>query len=227
MTAFHDYGQAFALLKENANEAWRDYTRHDFVEGLKNGSLSKDNFLHYLKQDYIFLIHFSRAWGLAIAKSQSLDEMKAAATTVDALVNHEMALHVTICEAAGISESELLQTVEEAENMAYTRYVLEAGYSGDWLDLLAALLPCVLGYGEIGKRLKTEKTSDTYQDWIKTYSDDEYQDVCHSVGKLFDEGLKNRLGDAYQQTPRWQALNQIFLDATRLEVGFWTMGMRG
>ena len=43
------------------------------------------------------------------------------------------------------------RTAEEAlGNLAYTRYVLEAGFSGDFLDLMAALAPCVLGYGEIG-----------------------------------------------------------------------------
>ena len=35
-------------------------------------------------------------------------------------------------------------------NVAYTRYVLDKGATGDQLDLQVAMGPCLLGYGEIG-----------------------------------------------------------------------------
>ena len=59
------YGKTFALLREGAPNAWRDYTRHAFVERLGDGTLPREAFLHYLVQDYVFLVHFSRAWSLA------------------------------------------------------------------------------------------------------------------------------------------------------------------
>ena len=55
-----------------------------------------------------------------------------------------------MCKKYGISKFDLENADEENANIAYTRYVLELGYSGDFLDLLSALAPCVLGYGEIG-----------------------------------------------------------------------------
>jgi hypothetical protein len=39
---------------------------------------------------------------------------------------------------------------EAPETVNYTRYVLDIGHSGDALDLLVALMPCVAGYAEIG-----------------------------------------------------------------------------
>jgi thiaminase/transcriptional activator TenA len=39
---------------------------------------------------------------------------------------------------------------EAPETINYTRYVLDIGHSGDALDLLVALMPCVAGYAEIG-----------------------------------------------------------------------------
>jgi len=222
-----DYGRAFGLWRAAAAGPWADYTRHDFVEGLRTGGLPRASFLHYLVQDYVFLIHFSRAWALAIAKAETLDEMKIAAGTVNALVNEEMQLHVGICAEAGISEDQLFTAVEERENMAYTRYVLEAGYSGDFLDMMAALAPCVMGYGEIGARLAGEKTSDLYADWINTYAGEDYQGLCVSVGEMIDKAMVARLGDDPQASPRWAALSDRFLTATRLEAGFWDMGLRG
>ena len=222
-----DYGKAFGLWRSAAAEPWAKYTHHDFVEGLRMGTLPRASFLHYLVQDYVFLIHFSRAWALAIAKAETLEEMKIAAGTVNALVNEEMQLHVRTCAEAGISEEQLFAAVEERENMAYTRYVLEAGYSGDFLDLMAALAPCVLGYGEIGARLQATMTSDVYEDWINTYASEDNQSLCKAVGGLIDTALERRVGPEFTASPRWATLTHRFETATRLEVAFWDMGMRG
>ena len=221
-----DYGRAFGLWRDAAPD-WDAYTRHAFVEGLRDGSLPRAAFLHYLVQDYVFLIHFSRAWALAVVKAETLEEMKTASATVDALVNHEMQLHVETCAGEDISEDQLFNAVEEAENLSYTRYVLDAGFSGDFLDLMAALGPCVWGYGVIGARLGQEATSDTYRPWIDTYSGEEYQGLCQTVGGMMDRALARRLGENFDQTPRWAHLCDRFATATRLEVGFWGMGLRG
>lgn len=220
-----DYGRAFALWRGRAGEAWRAYTHHGFVEGLRDGSLPRACFLHYLRQDYVFLTHFSRAWALAAAKADTLEEMQAASATLHALAHEEMPLHVRICAAAGIDAADLEATPEAPENLAYTRYVLAAGYSGDFLDLMAALAPCVLGYGEIGARLAG--SGGPYADWIGTYGGDGYQGLCRAVGALIDAGLVRRLGPDWPTLPRAEALAGHFATATRLEVGFWDMGLRG
>ena len=220
-----DYGQAFAAMRNAAGPAWDQYARHAFVEGLRDGSLPRAAFLHYLRQDYVFLIHFSRAWALGVVKAGTLEEMQACSATVNALLQEEMALHVALCGEAGISEDELLATEERAENAAYTRYVMDCGFSGDFVTLLAALAPCVLGYGEIGARLSEEKTSETYADWIATYGGDDYQGLCHSVGALLDAALERRYGAEYQTLPVWGEICDRFRQATRLEVGFWDMGL--
>ncbi|WP_171237903.1 thiaminase II [Ruegeria sp. HKCCA5763] len=219
------YGKAFTLMRDAAQGPWRDYTRHAFVEGMKDGTLPREAFLHYLRQDYVFLIHFSRAWALAVVKSETHSEMLTAVGTVNALVAEEMQLHIGICEAAGISQDELFATPERAENLAYTRFVLEAGYSGDLLDLLAALAPCVMGYGEIGTRLAEEATSETYRDWINTYAGEEYQGACQAVGELLNSALTRRLAADFEPSPRWHRLCQTFRTATELEVNFWQMGL--
>ncbi len=226
MSDHPNYGHAFAAWRQAALDPWRAYTRHGFVQGLGDGTLPQAAFLHYLKQDYVFLFHFARAWALVAAKADTLGEMRAAAATVNALANHETQLHVETCAAAGIPEVDLITTPEAPENMAYTRYVLEAGYSGDILDLLAALAPCVMGYGEIGARLVGDAPSDTYADWINTYAGAEYQEVCRDVGALIDTALTRRLGPDFTSTPRWRSLCTRFETATRLEVGFWDMGLR-
>ncbi|WP_306005452.1 TenA family protein [Aquicoccus porphyridii] len=216
------YGQAFRLWRAEAPD-WQAYTHHAFVEGLRTGDLPRARFLYYLRQDYIFLIHFARAWALAAAKAETLMEMQVASATVQALVHDEMPLHVQICADEGINAAALEATEEGPANLAYTRYVLEAGYSGDFLDLMAALSPCVLGYGEIGVRLKG--SGGPYADWINTYAGADYQALCQDVGALIDGALAHRLGSDWAGLPRFARLSQRFNTATRLEVGFWQMGL--
>ena len=218
-----DYGRAFTLWRDAAPE-WQAYTRHAFVEGLRTGTLPREAFLHYLKQDYIFLIHFSRAWALAAATSDTMAEMRAASATLHALAHVEMPLHIRLCAEAGIAEEALQATEEAAATLAYTRYVLEAGYSGDFLDLMAALAPCVLGYGEIGARLAG--STGPYADWCATYGGADYQQLCRDVGALIDGALAHRLGEDWPELPRARHLSARFATATRLEVGFWDMGLR-
>jgi thiaminase/transcriptional activator TenA len=219
-----DYGRSFAAWRAASPGPWAAYTRHPFVEGLRDGTLPRAAFLAYLRQDYLFLIHFARAWSLAVVKAGTLAEMRAASATVHALLDHEMSLHLRVCAEAGIPEAELLATEEAPENLAYTRYVLEAGYSGDFLDLLAALAPCVLGYGEIGARLRAEAGATPYRDWIETYGGAEYQRLCRETGALIDGGVTDRLGAGAGDLPRWRVLQGRFATATRLEAAFWEVG---
>jgi len=221
------YGQVFNLLKEKNLKNWLLYTKHDFVNLLSSDTLKEKYFLNYLIQDYLFLIQFSKAWSLAVLKSDTLQEMKIAANTVNDLINFEMELHIKLCGSYNISKNDLESANEENENIAYTRYVLELGYSGDFLDLLSALAPCVLGYGEIGMNGKNLKIKTLmYQKWIDTYSSDEYQDVCKNVANLIDQAFLLRLGSDYVNTYKWNKVNKIFNKATLLEIDFWNMALK-
>jgi len=219
------YGTIFPLWRAAAEPTWTAYTRHAFVEGLGDGSLPREAFLRYLVQDYVFLIHFSRAWALAVTKAETPEEMRACAATVHALLDEELRLHIKTCAAEGIPEEQLFAAREAPQNLAYTRYVLDAGHSGDFLDLMAALAPCVLGYGEIGTRLAAEAGETPYTDWIATYAGADYQRTCREVGNLIDAATVRRLGEMPESSPRWPRLCARFEMATRLEVDFWGMGL--
>lgn len=218
-----DYGRTFALWREGAQPDWDAYTRHAFVERLADGALPEAQFVNYLRQDYVFLIHFARAWALAAVKAGNLREMAAASATVHALVHVEMPLHIETCAARGVGKDALEATPELPANLAYTRYVLEAGYSGDFLDLMAALAPCVLGYGEIGARLAG--SGGPYAAWFQLYGGAEFQTLCRDVGALIDGALVRRLGDDWAGLPRAAELAERFKMATRLEIGFWDMAL--
>ena len=223
-------GQVFSALKASCPELWDAYVRHDFVRALGAGDLAEACFRHYLGQDYIFLIHFARAYALAAFKSDELDDLRGAAATLHALIDSEIALHVKYCAGWGLSEAEMAALPEAAANLAYTRFVLDAGMAGDLLDLLVALAPCVMGYAEIGTWLAADPASDRtdqnpYHDWIALYAGAEYQEVARGACAQLDRVAARRLGAEPTASPRWARLAETFGTATRLEVGFWDMGL--
>ena len=216
-----------ANWRSAAGASWEQYVDHQFVRGLGDGSLPRSVFIAYLIQDYLFLIHYSRVWSMAVVKSETVEQMRAAAATVNALINQEIQLHINVCKREGIPEAALMQAGEENENLAYTRYVMDVGLNGDLLDLLAALSPCVFGYAEIGARLADcHDTSALYREWIDTYHCEEYDSLCTSVAQLVEQVALSRLGEIPQSSPRWAGLCQRFETATRLEASFWSMAFR-
>ena len=72
---------------------------------LASGVLPEACFRRYLIQDYLFLVHFARAWGLAIYKSDTLSEMRGAQRLVAATLDVEIGLHIDYCRGWGLSEA--------------------------------------------------------------------------------------------------------------------------
>ncbi|WP_412536329.1 thiaminase II [Marinobacter sp. MIT932201] len=214
----------FEDLKKSCQDEWQAYIQHSFLQQLGNGSLAPEAFQHYLKQDYLFLIQFARAFALAAYKSPTLSDLRQAKEGLQAIVDVELDLHISYCKEWGISEQELADLPEARATLAYTRYVLDTGNRGDLLDLHVALSPCMVGYGEIANWLNSRAEtirgdSNPYDAWIEMYESDEFQEAMQAeIG-----WLNERLADV--SPGRFRELTRIFSDATRLEIDFWKMGL--
>ena len=169
----------YILERKDVQPAWREYTHHEFVRRLGDGSLPEESFKHYMIQDYLYLIHFARANALAGYKTKSLDDIAGAAAIVTH-IRHEINLHIGECKEFGLTQEDMEQHEESQACTAYSRYVLDIGQSEDWLALQISLLPCLLGYGQIAGRLKAEQKANPptkakrYQTWIDNYVAEDY-----------------------------------------------------
>ena len=214
----------FSRLVAAAGSAWTGYIRHDFVLRLARGDLPEAAFRHYLVQDYLFLLHFARAWGLAVYKSDTLDDMRRAQRLVAATLDVEIGLHVDYCRGWGLTEAAMMAEPEARETVAYTRFVLDRGVAGDRLDLEVALAPCVVGYAEIAaERIAdpaTRRDGNRYKEWLDMYAGREYQELAGEAQAALDAQFAARGGEG-----RFPALAANFTAAARLEADFWQMGL--
>lgn len=214
----------FDDLKKDNLQPWTDYIQHDFVRQLGNGTLAPEAFRHYLKQDYLFLIQFGRAFALAAYKSPTLADLRHAKAGFDAIIDLELSLHIDYCQQWGISEQDLSELPEARATLAYTRYVLDTGNRGDLLDMHVALAPCLVGYAEVARWLIEQSgtvrgESNPYEAWLAMYESSDFQAAATAEVVWLNE----RLADV---TPtRFKQLSRIYNDATRLEIDFWAMGL--
>ena len=215
----------FDRLKQNADTEWHAYIEHPFVFQLAAGSLPVANFKKYLLQDYKFLIQFARAYGLGVYKAETLEDMRHCMSIASAILDTEIELHVRLCREWGLSDEVLENTPEVFETIAYTRFVLEAGLSGDALDLHTALSPCIIGYAEIANFIvndsRTVIVGNPYRSWIEEYASAEYQAVANNAKNYIDNLAHKRLTEG-----RFPGLANTFKFATQLETEFWNMGLR-
>jgi len=214
----------FSRLVAAAAEPWRAYTNHEFVRRLASGSLPEVCFRRYLIQDYLFLMHFARAWGLAIYKSDTLAEMRRAQRLVAATLDVEIELHVEYCRGWGLSATAMAAEPEAIATTAYTRFVLDRGLAGDRLDLETALAPCIIGYAVIASGRMTDAGTrfdgNPYREWLEIYAGADYQDLAREAQTALDEQFVRRGGEG-----RFPSLAANFASATRLETNFWQMGL--
>lgn len=212
----------FDELKTAAADDWASYTHHSFVQQLGAGTLPQPAFRHYLIQDYLFLIQFARAYALAAYKGRSFEDLAKGQAGLQAIID-ESELHVRLCAGWGISREQMEAAPEHPATVAYTRYVLDTGMQGDLLDLHVALSPCVIGYAEIGARLRPALEANPehpYAEWIAEYSSEDSR-------QLADDAIAHieQLGARYLAPARFARLAEIFATATRMEAAFWQMGL--
>ncbi|WP_370552529.1 TenA family protein [Conexibacter sp. CPCC 206217] len=146
-TAFSDE------LRAAAAEVWEAQHAHPFVRGIGDGSLSRERFQHFVRQDYVYLVDYGRLLALACARAPELATMRSFAELTQAILVTEMDLHRAFAADWGIVPAALEAEPATPTTRAYVDFLLRTAALGDFAELVAALLPCMWGYAEVGERL--------------------------------------------------------------------------
>ncbi|ORX99642.1 hypothetical protein K493DRAFT_313134 [Basidiobolus meristosporus CBS 931.73] len=214
-----------AYLVGQSRDIWENYVKHPFVEQLGNGTLPKKAFVHFLKQNYLYLHQYARACALASYKGQTMQEIASAAKSVIE-VGKEVQRYFELCLEWGVDAYELKTASEDSATVAYTRYILDQGHSGDNLSFRVALAPCMIGYLEMGQSLvdsiATKRDGNPYWPWIQALSHSEMvQQVDQTKASL------EKLAETYPPSEaKLKELARIFRQCVRLEIEFWNASLK-
>ncbi len=212
-----------AQMRSAAEPIWIAQLEHPFVRGIADGTLEPEVFERWVRQDYLYLVEFSRVFAWAAAKADRLESMSWYAGMLDLTLNTEMELHREYAAQFGISEAEL-----EAEEMwpttrAYTDFLVRSAADGDMADLLAVLLPCAWGYSWLGRRLAEGDgpVDPRYAQWIDQYASDEFQEAAEWLREELE-----RLAAGADEARRSRLID-LFVLSSRYEHRFWDMCWTG
>jgi len=101
---------------------WEAILDHPMVRELGQGTLDEAPFRYWVRQDYVYLIEYSRLFALGASKASTLDHMGTFADLLESTVTVEMDLHRSYAEEFGIGEAELEATTPSPTTRAYTDF---------------------------------------------------------------------------------------------------------
>ncbi|WP_226668277.1 thiaminase II [Metabacillus litoralis] len=205
-------------LYENVLPIWEKNHAHPFVQGMGDGTLDKNKFRFYMIQDYLYLIEYAKVFALGAVKATDLATMGKFASLLNSTLNEEMELHRQYAQKFNITTDELEEAKPSPTTLAYTHYMLHVSQNGTLADLVAALLPCMWSYWEIGKDLAQRegaKDHEFYGEWISMYASEEFGQLAKWCIDLMDELTKEK------PEVELVKLEEIFLNTTRFEYMFW------
>lgn len=226
-------------LHDLAQPIWQAQHDHPFVRGIGDGTLDIDKFKLWVKQDYLFLIDYARILSLASARAPDLDTMRRFGHLAHETTTVEMDLHRSYCAEFGITTDDLARETRLPTTQAYTDFLVRTATAGEYHELIAALLPCMWGYCEIGQRLSEGVKPDDerpdsigalaegepspeprYAKWIDMYSSAEFAELAAWCRDLTDRTAAPLSPDGRAQMER------AFLTCSRYEWMFWDMAWR-
>lgn len=209
-------------LRGEASHIWDGILQHPFLVEMGEARLPLDKFRFYAGQDYAYLIDFARCLGIAAAKAEAGETMRAFASLLKASLTVEMEMLEELGEKIGMTPSEM-RAEPAPTNLAYTRHLLYVAYSGTVGEIMAAMLPCMWTYQDIGERLGGESTlrgNPIYSEWCATYQSQEYINLVDWYRSLTDK-FASESGTSVKERMR-----RYFIMSSRFEYMFWDMVYR-
>ena len=207
-------------LWKSVQPIWEAYLEHPFVKGIGDGTLDKEKFKHYMKQDYVYLIEYSRIFAIGSAKSPDLKTMTMFANLLHGTLNMEMELHREYAAMFGITNKELEETEPSATMTAYTSYMLNVSQLGGVENSIAAVLSCAWSYNYIGKKLALLPEAldhEFYGNWVQMYASEEFTQLAENCKKLINDFTKGK------SDRELQSLQDIVVKTSKFEYMFWDM----
>ena len=189
--------------------------RHPTVAGIGRGDLDPIVFRSWLEQDYLFLLDYVRVFA-KLASQAPAAHLGDFVDLVHSTWHEELSLHREMAATFG---ADLAGAVKGPACKEYTDFLLDA--SDDYGRGLAALLPCMWGYAELGARLDAATSGEhRYSEWIASYASPEFAALARRCAEMLDEAHDLILVDDVTAT-------EAFGTSLAHELAFWDVPAAG
>ncbi|PZO22403.1 MAG: TenA family transcriptional regulator [Leptolyngbya foveolarum] len=157
--------------------------QHPFVQRIGDGSLPKSIFVYYIEQDVFFLEAFAKAYSIAAAKSPDWKSFQVFHDLAGGVLT-ELELHHEYAKSWGVDISAI---APKPATRQYTDFLLSTAWSQPVGITAVAMSPCMRLYAYLGQQLAANGIpSHSYENWIETYSSDEFEPLAKQLEALVD-----------------------------------------
>lgn len=198
---------------EKAQSIYNQIITMPFVKGIMDGTLDQEKFNFYIAQDANYLESFGRALSLIAARAHQKNHVLNFIQFAEQAIVVESELHRGYLN--GQDEKRINQVSPTCHH--YSSFLSSTAALAQVEIAMAAVLPCFLVYKEVGHYIigHQKKDGNPYQDWINTYSGEEFDIAVKKIILICDE-----VASTCSSSQR-EVMTDTFLTACRLEWMFW------
>lgn len=204
---------------EAASDIYSEILDHPFIKELAAGTLDTARFDRYLAQDELYIGNYGRQM---FELAELITEPEAHEMFVEFAkegIEGEKMMHALLIERFGI-DTQVLPSPVTADYNAHTQAAIGSGSKEIGL---AAMLPCMWVYNEVGQHILriASVEGNPYREWIQEYGNEAFTEGVAAVLKLADE-----YAAAADEATRRQ-MTKAYIEATKFEYWFWDYGYSG
>lgn len=176
--------------RADLRDRWWDRIAHvradidelSFIRALADGTLDRERFLFYLRQDALYLREYARVLAAAARIAPTPHEQAFWAQSAQGAITGELELHASwLAPGAGV-EAATFAVDPAPATVAYLDHLRSVAFGGDYAELIAAVLPCFWLYTDLGTRLHAGEfdayardPQHPYASWLATYADPAFE----------------------------------------------------
>lgn len=192
---------------------------HPFIKELADGTLAVEKFDRYLAQDELYLGNYGRQM---FELAELLDDPEKKAMFEQFAregLEGEKIMHQLLIDRFGI-DTAVVPSPITADYNAHSQAAIATGSKEIGL---AAMLPCMWVYNEVGQHILRHASMEgnPYKEWIREYGNDAFTEGVRTVLAMADEYAQETDGETRSK------MTEAFVEATQFEYWFWDYGYCG
>ncbi|MDG5820420.1 thiaminase II [Natronococcus sp. A-GB7] len=204
-------------LLEMGAPIWDGQKSHPFVRELAAGTLDDAAFVHWVRQDYRYLLDYARVFAIAGTKTRDEETMTHLLGVAHEILDFELDLHREFAADYGIAVEDLERVEKAPTCVAYTNFLVRTAHEGSLAEIAAAIYPCGQGYLDIAEHMADLADDEhRYTPFIEKYTGEEFHEAVDWMRAFVD-----RCGEHYPGEQ--EAMERAFLTSAKLEHRFWEM----
>lgn len=196
-----------------------------FLNQLAEGTLDPVAFVHYIRQDGLYLNGYARAMALLASRAETRDQSRFWAEASARAISVEEGMHQDLLADTRLASAcEQLAVATQAAQpspttLGYVSYLIATAATGTYAQGVAGVLPCFWVYAHMGKVLVTRAAHlgerHPYATWVATYDSEAFDQSTRGAVRILEHCLA--LAPDHERA----LMRQIFEQACVYEWHFW------